>query len=113
MFQRSMAAALVLLFSACELQPEPAADYASAAEQLAGEFGEGVDARAVDRVLEISREMVLDRREAGVTAMVTALKRALTRQGRDSAGLDGITDFNLGEPLPGVGEYFESSSADF
>lgn len=106
----ALSASIVLALAACEPEPEPAVQYESAEDQLIAEYGGEVDPGTVSRVLEISQELVLKHRAAGVDAMTSALKDDLGRRGLDAKVLDGIQDFTLGEPLPGVGDYWESTS---
>jgi hypothetical protein len=79
--------------------------YGSAAEQLTAEFPGQVTADAVNRVLEISKQLTLATRSSGIANMVSITKVELQGQGKSDAPLTGIEDFNLGTPLDGVGEY--------
>lgn len=97
--------ALVALIGAqsCDYQEvEPGPQYSSAAEQLAAEFGEGVSQDAVDRVVVVSKDLVLESRGRGISDLITNLKAHLALRGIDGKVLDGIIDSTLGDPLPGV-----------
>lgn len=92
---------------------DPAQMYSSAAEQLTDEYGfDDVNSEAVDRVIDISKDLVLESRGSGVSSFIDELKAALALRGLDGSSLDAIQDYSLGQPLPGIGEYFESPSDD-
>jgi len=97
--------ALLLLIGAqsCDYQEaEPGPQYSSAADQLAAEFGEGVSQDAVDRVVKVSKDLVLENRGRGISDLITNLKALLALRGIDGKVLDEIIDSTLGDPLPGV-----------
>jgi hypothetical protein len=110
--KRLVTTTLLVAVVACGYQEDnaPARQYASAAEQLADEYGfADVDPVAFDRVVDVSRDLIMNARAEGVVAVVTALKQALALRRLDGGSLDQIQDFNLGQPLPGVGDYFEGA----
>jgi hypothetical protein len=108
--------ALVALIGvlSCDYQgsDESGPQYSSAAEQLAAEYQGVAQPVAVDKVIDVSRDLILESRGRGIADLIATLKEQLRLRGIDGSVLDGIHDSNLGEPLPGVGEMLQSVDSD-
>jgi len=83
--------------------------YASATLQLQEEFGGKAEPAAFDRVADLAKRLTLETRSLGIIALAKGLKDAAPAT---ASTVDGIEDFTLGEPLPGVGEYTGTKTDD-